>query len=59
MFLTEVDKQIVRLGSHIMFLEQIVDKQKEEMKELKHELERSKKPVEASGTDQSEVAKQE
>lgn len=46
MFITEADKQAIRLGAYIVFLEQLLEQQKKEFEAAKTELNALKKEKE-------------
>ena len=55
MFITELDKQAIRLGAYIVFLEQLIEQQKKELDATKNDLVNALKPkdVEKDTTDGS------
>lgn len=54
MFITEADKQAIRLGAYIVFLEQLLEQQKKEFEAVKTELASMKKEKEDGKLDGSE-----
>lgn len=57
MFINENDKQIIRVGAYVMFLEQLVEQQRKEIEGAKSEITKLKKELENAKI-QSDVSEQ-
>lgn len=55
MFINDLDKQAIRLGAYIVFLEQMIEQQKKEFEAVKTELGALKKEKEEKGKEDGEL----